>query len=96
MLQPNQSAKAVVVSRIGQRRQVVIPKAVFEALNLATGDVLEVTAEDGRVAMKRKALADENDTLLTSAEAAKVRHAEKQVKAGKTRPWSEIKHELGL
>ena len=25
----------------------------------------------------------------------KVRHAEKQLKAGKTRPWSEVKYELG-
>ena len=94
MLQPK-ATKTTVVSRIGQRRQVVIPKEVFEALNLAEGDFLEVTAENGRVAMKRKRLVDADDTL-TPAEAAKVLHAEKQLKAGKTRPWSEVKDELGL
>ena len=94
MLQPK-ATKTTVVSRIGQRRQVVIPKEVFEALNLAEGDFLEVTAENGRVAMKRKRPVDADDTL-TPAEATKVRHAEKQLNAGKTRPWSEVKDELGL
>ena len=94
-LSPKRTAKVAVVSRIGQRRQVVIPKEVFDALHLAEGDFMEVTAENGRVAMKRKKLVDADDTL-TAAEAAKVRHAEKQLKAGKSRPWSEVKHELGL
>ena len=35
------------------------------------------------------------DDKLTPAEAKKVRHALKQVCEGKTRPWPEIKHELG-
>jgi AbrB family looped-hinge helix DNA binding protein len=94
-LQQKRPAKAMVVSRIGQRRQIVIPKEVFDALHLAEGDFMEVTAENGRVAMKRKKLVDADDTL-TAAEAAKVRHAEIQVKTGKTRPWSQVKHELGL
>ena len=47
------------------------------------------------VLIKPKRLVDPDDTL-TPAEAEKVRHAEKQAKAGKTRPWATIKHELGL
>jgi hypothetical protein len=36
------------------------------------------------------------DDTLTPAEARKVRHALKQVREGKTVPWSQVKHELGL
>ena len=67
-LQPKRTTKTTVVSRIGQRRQVVIPKEVFDALNLAEGDFLEVTAQNGCVAMKRKRLDDASNTL-TPAEA---------------------------
>jgi|ERR1035438_7761832 AbrB family looped-hinge helix DNA binding protein len=94
-IQAERSAPTGAVSRIGQRRQVVIPKKVFEALALAEGDLMEVTAEDGRLAMKPKKPVDSGDTL-TAADAKKVRHAMKQVGAGKTRPWSKVKHDLGL
>ena len=47
------------------------------------------------MAMKPKRLVDAGDTL-TESEAKKVRHGLKQIKAGKTRPWIQIKHELGL
>ncbi|MGO9257435.1 MAG: hypothetical protein ACLQU1_14160 [Bryobacteraceae bacterium] len=40
--------------------------------------------------------ADDDDTTLTPEEAKKVRHAMKQVRQGKTKPWSQVKHELGL
>lgn len=94
-MQHEEDTKTAVVSRIGQRRQIVIPKKVFDALNLAEGDFMEVTVEHGRVAMTRKRLVDADDTL-TAAEARKVRHAENQIKAGKTKPWSQVKDELGL
>jgi len=83
------------VSRIGQRRQVVIPKKVFDALALAEGDFMEVTVENGRVAMRPKKLVDAGG-MLTVEDAKKVRHAIKQIKGGKTRPWPEVKHGLGL
>jgi hypothetical protein len=56
---------------------------------------MEVTTENGCVAMKPKKLVDADDTL-TASEARKVRHALKQLKAGKTRQWPQIKHELDL
>jgi AbrB family looped-hinge helix DNA binding protein len=92
-IEPGQKRPAL--SRIGQRRQVVIPKAVFELLRLREGDFVEVTAEAGRVFMKPKKLAHTDD-VLTPAEAKKVRHALKQVKERKTKPWTNVKHELGL
>ena len=89
------SPKAPAISRIGQRRQVVIPKEIFDALQLAEGDFLEVTAVAGQVAMKRKKLVDDDD-VLSPAEAVKVRHAQQQAASGKVKPWASVKHELGL
>ena len=83
------------LSRIGQRRQVVIPKKIFDAMKLKEGDFMEVTAERGRVSMKPKRLVDWDETL-TTAEVRMVRHGLKQAKEGKTRSWSRIKNELGL
>jgi alkylated DNA nucleotide flippase Atl1 len=36
------------------------------------------------------------DDTLTPEEAKKVRHALKQIRVGKTTPWSRVKHELDL
>ena len=83
------------IGRVGQRRQVVIPKEMLETLNLREGDFVAFAEQKNGVLIKPKRLVDPNDTL-TPAEAVKVRHAEKQAKAGKTRPWAAIKHELGL
>jgi len=82
------------VSRIGQRRQVVIPKRLFEVLQLQEGDFVEVTAERGRLEMRPKRLVDVGD-VLTKSEAAKVRRGEAQLKAGRSRPWRALKHDLG-
>jgi len=84
----------VGVSRIGQRRQVVIPKAVFEALHLQKGDFLEMTVERGRLAIHPKRLVDVGD-VLTKSEAAKVRSGEAQIRAGRSKPWPTVKHDLG-
>ena len=80
---PESSAPAAL-SRIGQRRQVVIPKSVFDALRLNEGDLVEVTTDQGRVSMKPKKPLDADDTL-TLEESSKVRHALKQARAGNSR-----------
>ena len=81
------------ISRIGQRRQVVIPKAVFEALQLREGDFLEVSIESGRLAMRPKRLVDLDD-FLSADEGAKVSQGEAQLRAGRSKSWRTIKHEL--
>jgi AbrB family looped-hinge helix DNA binding protein len=83
------------LSRIGQRRQVVIPKAVFDSLGLEEGDFVEVVAEGRRVVMRPKRLVDLDDTL-TPAEARKVRAGLAEVRAGKTKQWKQLKNELGV
>jgi AbrB family looped-hinge helix DNA binding protein len=86
-------ATITTVSRIGQRRQVVIPKKIFDELALVEGDFMEVTVENGRVAMKRKKLVDADDTLTTD-EAKTVRRGEAQLKRGESKPWRAVKHAL--
>lgn len=83
--------QTTIASRIGQRRQVVIPKRVFDALKLREGDYMEVTAEEGRIHMRPKRLIDLEDTL-TKTEATAVRRGEAQIKAGRSKAWSAVKH----
>src|SRR5712691_1904509 len=51
------------ISKVGQRRQVVIPKAIFEALGLQTGDFVEVKQGKGTVVIKPKKLVDADEVL---------------------------------
>ncbi len=87
--------KTSTLSRIGRRRQIVISKSVFDAMQLKEADLLEITAKGGDVSMKTKKRADPDDTLKAE-ESKKVRHALTQMKAGKGEPWNQVKHELGL
>ena len=81
------------IGKVGQRRQVVIPKEIFEALGLQTGDFVEVTKVKNTVVIKPKKLVDADD-VLTPEEEAIVRKGERQLRQGKSKPWSQIKHEL--
>jgi AbrB family looped-hinge helix DNA binding protein len=81
------------IGKVGQRRQVVIPKEIFEALGLQTGDFVEVTKVKNTVVIKPKKLVDADD-VLTPEEEAIVRKGERQLRQGKSKPWSQIKHDL--
>lgn len=81
------------IGKIGQRRQVVIPKDICEALGLKTGDFVEVTQVKRMVVIKPKKVVDADD-VLTPEEEAIVREGEQQLQEGKSRPWSQIKHDL--
>ena len=83
------------ISKLGQRRQVVIPKDICENLGLETGDFVEIIQEGGRVVIKPKQVVDPEDTLSLEDEEA-VRQGIEDIERGDVRPWSEVKHELGL
>jgi bifunctional DNA-binding transcriptional regulator/antitoxin component of YhaV-PrlF toxin-antitoxin module len=83
------------VGRIGQRRQVVIPQEIFKTLKLQEGDFVAFAKHGNGVLVKPRRLVDPDD-VLTPAEAKRLRQSLKQARLGKTRPWAEIKHELGL
>jgi AbrB family looped-hinge helix DNA binding protein len=72
---------------------VVIPKEIFDALGLHTGDFVEVTRVKQTVVIKPKKLVDADD-VLTPEEEVIVRKGERQLRQGKSKPWSQIKHEL--
>ena len=59
------------LSKLGQRRQVVLPKEMCEKLGLQIGDVVEVQQVKGTVVIKPKKLVDA-DELLTPAQKAEI------------------------
>ena len=87
----------MTVSKLGQRRQVVIPKDICEALNLKQGDFVEVVrnAKNGTVVIKPKKLVDRDD-VLTAKEEAIVRKAEQEIQRGEVVAWEDVKTELKL
>ena len=89
------AVELAAVSRIGQRRQVVIPKRVFDSLKLRAGDFVEVSAEGGRLQMRPKRLVDIGDDALTAGEAATVRSGEAEIKARRSKAWRSVRNELG-
>lgn len=77
-----------------RRGRVVVPKGILDLMGLKEGDQLDLTAKRGQVLMKLQ-LSDDPEAL-TRQEAAKVRLGLKDVRDGKTKPWSQIKREMGL
>jgi bifunctional DNA-binding transcriptional regulator/antitoxin component of YhaV-PrlF toxin-antitoxin module len=90
----SKSATTEKIGRVGQRRQVVIPREFLETLNIREGDFVAFTQQTGGVLIKAKRLVDD-DTTLTPQEAKKVRHGMKQIKQGRFKVWRDVKDELG-
>jgi AbrB family looped-hinge helix DNA binding protein len=84
-----------IISKLGQRRQVVIPKKICDELNISTGDFLEVCRVEGAVVIQPKMLVDADD-VLTPDEEKIISKGEEEIKQGKARPWKQIKNDLGL
>jgi AbrB family looped-hinge helix DNA binding protein len=57
------------IGKIGQRRQVVIPKEIFDALGLRTGDFVEVQRVKGTVVIKPKKIVDADEVLTPEQQA---------------------------
>lgn len=87
------STRNSTITKIGQRRQVIIPKDVFDELGLQEGDVVEVTRSRGSVVIKPKKLVDPDD-ILTPEEEKIVRKGIQQLKQGRSKTWRQIKDEL--
>ena len=81
------------IGRVGQRRQVVIPREIFEKLRMREGDFVAFAQRHNGVLVKPKRLVDPDD-VLTPAEAKKVRRGMKQIKEGRFKLWRDVKHEL--
>ena len=83
------------ISKLGQRRQVVIPKEICDELGLHEGDFVEVTSTEGQVIIKPKKLVDADD-VLTPEEEKIVRKGEAQLKKGQHVAWDNVKKQLNL
>jgi AbrB family looped-hinge helix DNA binding protein len=83
------------ISKLGQRRQVVIPKEICDELGLHEGDFVEVTSTGGQVIIKPKKLVDADD-VLTPEEEKIVRKGEAQLKKGEHVAWNDVKKQLKL
>jgi AbrB family looped-hinge helix DNA binding protein len=83
------------ISKLGQRRQVVIPKGICDELGLHEGDFVEVTSTEGKVIIKPKKLVDADD-VLTPEEEKVVRKGEAQLKKGDHVSWDDVKTQLKL
>ncbi len=81
------------ISKLGQRRQVVIPQDICDALGLEVGDFVEVQEENGAVVIKPKKLVDADD-VLTPEDERIVRRGEAQLKRGEFITLDELEHEL--
>jgi bifunctional DNA-binding transcriptional regulator/antitoxin component of YhaV-PrlF toxin-antitoxin module len=86
---------APVISRLGQRRQVVIPKGICDELRLDVGDFVALERRAGAVLIRPQALVDRDD-VLTRAEARAVKRGAKDVASGKVVEWSRYKKTRAL
>jgi AbrB family looped-hinge helix DNA binding protein len=82
------------IGRVGQRRQVVIPREILENLKLREGDFVAFSQQPNGVLIKPKRVVDPDD-VLTPAEAKMVRRGFKQIKEGRFKLWRDVKRELG-
>ncbi len=83
----------MAISKIGQRRQVVIPKDICTDLDLKEGDFVEVKESKGFVLIKPKRLVDSDD-ILTPEEEALIRKGEGQLRRGESVMWSDLKKKI--
>ncbi len=81
------------VGRVGQRRQIVIPREILNTLKLQAGDWVAFSEQRDGVLIKPKRAADIGDTL-TPEEAKTVRRGEAQLKRGQSKPWRAVKNAL--
>jgi AbrB family looped-hinge helix DNA binding protein len=87
------STRNSTITKIGQRRQVVIPKDVFDELGLKEGDFVEVTRARGSVVIKPKKLVDPDD-ILTPEEEKIVRKGIRQLRRGEYVTLEQLKNDL--
>lgn len=81
------------IGRVGQRRQVVIPREILETLKLRAGDLVAFAEQKNGVLITPQRSARADDTL-SPEEAKIVRRGEAQLKRGQSKPWRTVKNAL--
>jgi len=84
------------ISKLGQRRQIVIPKDICDDIGIEIGDFLEVSlSAEHKIIITPKKLVDLEDTL-TPDEEKSVARGFKDIEEGNFISLSELKNELGM
>ena len=81
------------IGRVGQRRQVVIPREIFEKLQMREGDFVAFAQKNNGVLIKPKRLVDPDD-ILTRQESALVSKARREMRQGKFITLAHLEHDL--
>lgn len=81
---------------VKNKMPLTIPDEVRRQAGLRPGDEVEFRPFRGGITILTKRLTAQATDRVTPQEARKVRHAMMQMREGKTTPWSQVKHELGL
>ena len=81
---------------VKSKSPLTVPDQVRRRAGFKSGDRVEFKVARGVVTILPKRLTScSPDDTVTEEEAKKVRHALKQVREGKTTPWSRVKHGRG-
>jgi bifunctional DNA-binding transcriptional regulator/antitoxin component of YhaV-PrlF toxin-antitoxin module len=93
MANKTHTVKKERIGRLGQRRQIIIPREIVESLRRRAGDFLAISQKDDAIVVKPKRI-DAADDVLTPEEAMIVRRGEAQLKRGESKPWRNLKNAL--
>jgi len=78
------------IVKIMQRRQVVIPKELFEKLHLEIGDYLEAKLERGRIVYIPKKLVDRDEWYWSEAGQQAIAEALQEIAVGKVKEFEDV------
>ena len=78
------------IVKIMQRRQVVIPKELFDSLHLEVGDYLEVKLNDGKLEYVPKELVDRDEWYASPQGRKAIATALREIKTGKGEEFATV------
>jgi len=81
------------IGRVGQRRQVVIPREMLETLHIQEGDFVAFAEQKNGVLIKPRRVVDPDD-VLTPEESALVKKAEREMRQEKFVTLAQLRHDL--
>jgi AbrB family looped-hinge helix DNA binding protein len=81
--------------KVRTKRQITIPKTIFNDLGLKEGDYVEIIRNKNRIVIKPKKISDPDD-VLTFEEEKIVEKGVEQLKHGECVNWEDLKNEMGL
>ena len=81
------------IGRVGQRRQVVIPREMLETLNIREGDFVAFRKQANGVLIKPKRVVDPDD-VLSSEESAQIAKARREMRAGRGITLAQLEYDL--